>query len=356
MSTEQVLVTGGSGFLGAHCALALLERGYRVRATVRSPDRATEVRAMLRHGGADAADALTFAATDLTADAGWADAVSGCDYVLHVASPFPATLPEREDDLIIPAREGTLRVLRAARDAGVRRVVLTSSFAAIGHGHASLGTTFTEQDWTDLDGPNVSPYHKSKTLAERAAWDFAEHGRSPELSVVNPVGLLGPVLGPHLPTSLILIQRLLDRGMPALPRLCFNWVDVRDVADLHLRAMTDPAAPGQRFIAVAGMPLWAADVARVLRDRLGAAGARVPTRELPNLLVRLASRADPTLRSVVPDLGNVYRTSADKARRVLGWQPRPAEESIIASAHSLIQLRAAGSGPRQRRTRASLGH
>ncbi|MFC4907725.1 SDR family oxidoreductase [Actinomadura gamaensis] len=342
MNTEQVLVTGGSGFLGAHCVLTLLERGYRVRTTVRTPSRASEVREMLRRGGIDAMDALSFATADLTADAGWADAVSGCDYVLHVASPFPATLPDHEDELIVPAREGTLRVLRAARAAGVRRVVLTSSFAAIGHGHTGLDRTFTEQDWTDLDGPDVSPYAKSKVLAERAAWDFADRGGSPELAVVNPVGLLGPVLGPDLSTSLILIQRLLDRGMPALPRLCFNLVDVRDVADLHVRAMTDPAAPGQRFIAAAGAPMWAAQVARVLKDRLGPAGARVPTRQLPNLLVRLASRADPTLRAFTPDLGIVYRTSAEKARRVLGWHPRTTEESIVASARSLIELRAAG--------------
>ena len=343
MSSEQVLVTGGSGFLGAHCVLTLLERGYRVRTTVRSPNRAAEVRAMLRHGGVDATDALSFATADLTADAGWADAVSGCDYVLHVASPFPPTMPEHEDDLIIPAREGTLRVLRAARHAHVRRVVLTSSLAAISYGHTSLDRTFTEQDWTDLDGSHVSAYAKSKTLAERAAWDFVDgEGGSPELAVVNPVGLLGPVLGPDMSTSLILIRRLLDRSMPALPRLSFSLVDVRDVADLHLRAMTDPAARGERFLAVAGAPMWIADVARVLRDRLGAAGARVPARELPDLLVRLASRADPSLRGYVPELGKVKRASAEKARRVLGWEPRSSEESIVASAESLIALGVAG--------------
>lgn len=343
MSSEQVLVTGGSGFLGAHCVLTLLRHGYRVRTTIRTPGRATEVRDMLRHGGAGATEALSFATADLTADTGWAEAVSGCDYVLHVASPFPAALPRHEDDLIIPAREGTLRVLRAARDAEVRRVVLTSSFAAIGHGHASYGKTFTEKDWTNLDGPGVSPYAKSKTLAERAAWAFADRETgSPEIAVVNPGGLLGPVLGPNLSTSLILIQRLLNRSMPALPRLSFNLVDVRDVADLHLRAMVDPAARGERFLAVTGTPMRAAEVAHVLRDRLGPAGARAPTRELPNLLVRLASRADPTLRAFTPDLGIVYRASSEKARRVLGWQPRSSQEAAIASARSLIELGLAG--------------
>lgn len=343
MSSEQVLVTGGSGFLGAHCVLTLLERGYRVRTTVRTPDREAGVRTMLRHGGVDATDALSFATADLSADAGWAGAVSGCDYVLHVASPFPAAPPRHEDELIIPAREGTLRILRAAGRAQVRRVVLTSSFAAIGYGHSGLGRTFTEEDWTDLDGPDVSAYAKSKTLAERAAWDFADReGGPPELAVVNPVLVLGPVLGPGLSTSLTLIQRLLDRSMPALPRLSFSLVDVRDVADLHLRAMTDPAARGERFLAAAGAPMWIAEIARVLRDRLGAAGARVPTRQLPDLLVRLASRADPSLRPLVPDLGNVYRASAEKARRVLGWEPRSSEDSIVASAESMIELGVAG--------------
>ena len=340
MSSEQVLVTGGSGFLGAHCVLALLERGYRVRTTVRTPDRVAEVRAMMRHGGLDTTDALSFVTADLTADAGWADAVSGCDYVLHVASPFPAALPGNEDELLIPAREGTLRVLRAARQAQVRRVVLTSSTAAVAYGHTNLDRTFTEEDWTDLNGPGVNAYTKSKTLAERAAWDFADQeNRSPELAVINPAGLLGPVLGPHLSTSLILIQRLLDRSMPALPRLSFDLIDVRDVADLHLRAMTDPAARGERFLAVTGTPMWAAEVGRVLRDRLG---ARVTTRQLPDLLVRLASRADPTVRAFVPDLGNIYKTTSEKARRVLGWQPRTSEDSIIASANSLIELGVAG--------------
>jgi dihydroflavonol-4-reductase len=340
MSSEQVLVTGGSGFLGAHCVLALLKRGYRVRTTVRTPDRVAEVRAMMRHGGLETTDALSFATADLTADAGWADAASGCDYVLHVASPFPATLPRNEDELLIPAREGTLRVLRAARQAQVRRVVLTSSTAAVIYGHTNLDRTFTEEDWTDLNGPGVNAYTKSKTLAERAAWDFTDQENgSPELAVINPAGLLGPVLGPDLSTSLILIQRLLDRSMPALPRLSFDLIDVRDVADLHLRAMTDPAARGERFLAVTGTPMWAAEVGRVLRDRLG---ARVTTRQLPDLLVRLASRADPTVRAFVPDLGNIYKTTSEKARRVLGWQPRTSEDSIIASANSLIELGVAG--------------
>ncbi|WP_431878619.1 SDR family oxidoreductase [Amycolatopsis sacchari] len=336
MSGESVLVTGGSGFVGAHCILRLLDAGYTVRTTVRSPEREEHVRGLLRAGGAEPGEALGFAYADLTSDEGWATAVRGCDYVLHVASPFPATVPRHEDDLIVPARDGALRVLRAARDAGVRRVVLTSSFAAMSYGHGGIDRTFTEQDWTNVDGAGVSAYAKSKTLAERAAWDFVDReGASLELAVVNPVGVLGPVLGAEVSTSSTLIQRLLNRELPALPRLSFALVDVRDVADLHVRAMTDPAAQGERFLAVAGETLWIADIARVLRDRLG---ARVPTREAPDLLVRLASRMDASLRPTVHELGKVKRASADKARRVLGWRPRSNEELIVDSARSLLDL------------------
>ncbi|WP_030904708.1 SDR family oxidoreductase [Streptomyces sp. NRRL F-5126] len=339
MNGETVLVTGGSGFVGAHAVLRLLETGRTVRTTVRAPDREQAVRAMLRTGGAEPGGELEFAAADLTSDQGWADAVQGCAYVLHVASPFPATVPRDENELIVPARDGTLRVLRAARDAGVRRVVLTSSLASISYGHADVDRTFTEEDWTDLGGAHVAPYAKSKTIAERAAWDFVEREGGPlELAVVNPVGVLGPVLGPDFSTSVTLIQRLLDRDMPALPRLSFSFVDVRDVVDLHLRAMTDPAARGERFLAAAGAPMWVADVARVLRDGLGPAGERVPTRRLPDILVRLAARADASLRGFVPELGKVKKASADKARNVLGWRPRTNEEAIIACAESLIAL------------------
>jgi dihydroflavonol-4-reductase len=336
MSGESVLVTGGSGFVGVHCVLRLLEAGHPVRTTVRTPAREQDVRAMLRVAGVDPGDQLTFAVADLTSDEGWPAAVDGCEYVLHVASPFPAAPPRDENELIVPARDGALRVLRAARDTGVRRVVLTSSIAAMTYGHTDLDRTFAEPDWTDLDGPAVSAYAKSKTLAEQAAWDFVtREGGSLELAVVNPAGVLGPALGPDLSTSLVIVQRLLNRDLPALPRLSANLVDVRDVADLHLRAMTDPAARGERFVAVTGDPMWLTEIAQVLRDRLG---ARVPTRELPNPLVRLVSRLDPALRLVTPELGKVKKVSADKAHRVLGWQPRSTADSIVAAAESLLQL------------------
>ena len=253
MTGETILVTGGSGFVGAHCILQLLDKGYRVRTTVRSLARETDVRAMVRQGGADPGDRLEFAAADLTQDAGWPEAVAGCTYVLHVASPFPPAAPKHEDELIIPAREGALRVLRAARDAGVKRVVLTSSYAAIGYGQPQQSAPFDETNWTNPNGDDVRAYTKSKTLAERAAWDFiAKEGGALELAVVNPVGVFGPVLGSDYSTSILLVQRLMDGAMPGCPRLWFGLVDVRDVADMHLRCMTDPAAKGERFLAVAG--------------------------------------------------------------------------------------------------------
>ncbi|HLA64578.1 MAG TPA: aldehyde reductase [Rhodothermales bacterium] len=337
MST--VLVTGGSGFVGSHTLLHLLAAGHEVRTTVRSLSREADVRALLAAGGAEPGDRLSFAAADLTADAGWAEAVAGCDYVLHVASPFPPNLPTHEDELIVPAREGALRVLRASRDAGVKRVVLTSSFAAVGYGHAPQDTPFDETDWTNLDGGDVTAYAKSKTLAERAAWDFiAREGGDLELAVVNPVGVFGPLLGPDLSTSILLVQRLMDGAIPGAPRLYFGVVDVRDVADLHLLAMTHPDARGERFIAVAGDFMAVRDMARVLKARMGAAGRRVPTRQLPNWLVRLASLRDPAVKQILPELGKAKNATNEKARRVLGWAPRSNEQALVATAESLVQL------------------
>lgn len=341
MANELVLVTGGSGFIGAHCILQFLNAGYRVRTTVRSLERETVVRAMLETGGVnpDGLNRLTFVVADLEKDAGWPEAVDRCDYVLHVASPFPPGVPKSEDELIIPAREGTLRVLSAARDAGVRRVVLTSSYAAIGYGYADHPAPFNESDWTDLNG-EVPPYQKSKTLAERAAWDFiGRAGGSLELSVVNPVGVFGPALGPDYSTSILIVQRMMDGAIPGCPQLWFGAVDVRDVADLHLRAMIQPAAKGERFLAVAGDFLSMVDVAKILKHRMGAAAKRVPTRQLPNWLVRLAALRDPAVRLILPELGKRKNATNEKAKRVLGWTPRSNEESIVATAESLVRLK-----------------
>jgi nucleoside-diphosphate-sugar epimerase len=337
MST--VLVTGGTGFIGTHCILQLLEAGHQVRTTVRNLKRESDVRTMLKSGGATPGDRLAFFAADLENDAGWREAATGCDYVLHVASPIPPTVPKDENELIIPARDGALRVLRAARDAGVKRVVLTSSMAAIAYGHNHRDTPYDETVWTDLNGRYVAPYPKSKTIAERAAWDFvAKEGGALELSVVNPVAVFGPVLGPDYSPSILIIQRMMDGAMPGCPRLYFGLVDVRDVADLHIKAMTHPAARGERFLAVAGETMSMRAIALVLKARLGAAARRVPTREIPNWVVRLVSLRDPAVKSILPELGEIKSASNAKAKRLLGWAPRSNEEAIVASAESLIRL------------------
>jgi dihydroflavonol-4-reductase len=248
-------------------------------------------------------------------------------------------IPKHEDDLIVPAREGALRVLRAAREAGVKRVVLTSSFAAIGYGHAPQETPFNETDWTDVNGKDVSAYAKSKTLAERAAWDFiAKEGDGLELSVVNPVGVFGPALGADYSTSIAIVERMMNGAVPGLPRIAFGIVDVRDVADLHLRAMVEPAAKGERFLAVAGEFVSLLSMAKILKERLGAAAKRVPIRQLPDWLMRVAVVFDPSLKLVVPELGKTKNASNAKAKSVLGWTPRSNEEAIVATAESLVRL------------------
>jgi dihydroflavonol-4-reductase len=335
---SRVLVTGGSGFIGGHLLLQLLGAGYEVRTTVRDLAREPEVRALVAAGGADPGGRLSVVAADLKADDGWDQAVMGCEYVLHVASPLPPTAPKREADLIDPARLGTLRVLRAARDGGIKRVVLTSSFAAIGYGHRPQAAPFTESYWTDPTG-TVGAYVKSKTLAERAAWNFiATEGDGLELTAINPVVVLGPVLGPDYSASILLVQRMLEGSIPGCPQLYVGVVDVRDVADLHIRAMTHPAARSQRFLAAAGDFVSLIEVARILRSRLGEAARRVPTRQLPNWLVRMAAWRSATVREILPELGKKKNASSDKARRVLSWTPRPIEECITATAESLRTL------------------
>jgi len=336
MST--VLVTGGSGFIGSHTILQLLVAGHRVRATLRSLQREPDLRAMLVTGGAKPGDRLSCYVADLTDDAGWAQAAAGCDYVLHVASPLPPGAPGSDDELIVPARDGTLRVLRAAESAGVKRVVLTSSFAAIGYGHPQLGRPFNETDWTD-PALAASAYVKSKAIAERAAWEYvAGEGGRPELAVVNPVFVLGPVLGPDYSSSIHVVQQMLRGKLPALPQLYFGIVDVRDVADLHLRAMTHPAAAGERFLAVAGDFMSMRDIARVLKHRIGESASKVPTMQVPNWLLRIAALGSPTVRQLLPELGKKKEASNEKARRLLGWAPRSNEEAIVATAMSLLRL------------------
>jgi dihydroflavonol-4-reductase len=332
---ETVLVTGGSGFVGSWCIVELLQRGYAVRTTVRSQAREAEVRAALAPE-IDSDEALSVFEADLTADDGWSAAVEGCDYVLHVASPFPPETPKDPDELILPARDGALRVIGAALDAGVRRVVMTSSTAAVAGGHRGNGQLLTEDDWTDPEDPSVRPYVRSKAVAERAAWNLVdERDARDRLATVLPGAILGPVLSDDFSYSVQLVERLLNRSMPGVPRLGYSIVDVRDVADLHIRAMTAAEAGGERFLAT-GPFLWMGEVARILRERLGEAGSRVPTRRVPSFMVRGAALFDPGLRQVVGDLGREIAYSNDKPRQRLGWEPRPVEETLVDCANSLI--------------------
>jgi dihydroflavonol-4-reductase len=329
-----VLVTGGSGFLGSWCLVELLKRGYNVRTTLRNRAREPEVRAITA-SEADADDRLAVFEADLSEDRGWNEAVQGCSYVLHVASPFPPEAPRDARELIDPARDGTLRVLRAAMQAGVERVVVTSSSAAAASPREPAPSPITEEQWTEVE--HARAYVQSKVLAERAAWEhMRERGAENRLAVVLPSAILGPALSPDLSYSMQAVERLLNRRMPRVPRIGFSFVDVRDVADLHIRAMTAPGAAGERFLG-AGEFLWLADVARVLRERLGPAGERVPTRGVPNFVVRAAARFDPGMRQIVGQLGGKTTFSSAKAKTVLGWEPRPVEETIVDCAHSLIR-------------------
>jgi dihydroflavonol-4-reductase len=325
MTDDLVLVTGGTGFIAQYCMLVLLNNGYRVRTTIRSPNREAEVRAHLKTGGVDVGDRLSFV-------------TAGCAYVMHGASPTPSGDQTREEDWIEPAVNGNLRVLRAARDEGVRRVVLTSAFGAIGVGHRpDHRRPFDETDWSDLTG-NVAPYQMSKTLSERAAWDFiAREGNGLELATVNPVAVYGPVLGADYSHSIRLISNMLN-GQPGCLNVNSCCVDVRDVADLHLRAMIDPAARGERFLATAGDSMWMIDVAELLRQRLGKAAEKVSTQLWTDEQVRLAGETNGQLRGIVPLLGYDMSSTGKKAENLLGWTPRSREEAILACAESLIRL------------------
>jgi nucleoside-diphosphate-sugar epimerase len=338
-----VLVTGGTGFVGGWCIAKLLERGHAVRTTVRDLRREADVRAAVAAAGQDERERLTVLEADLASGDGWSEAVAGCAHVLQVASPFPPEQPKDPDELIVPARDGTLRVIDAALDAGVERVILTSSVAAIrGAKASSAAAPLTESDWTDGDSPSFTPYTRSKAIAERSAWERVRAaGAEERLVTICPGAIIGPALSDDLSFSLQAIERLLN-GMPAMPRLGFTFVDVRDVAELHVRAMSSRKAAGQRFIA-ADRFLWIEEVAGVLRDRLGTEAAKVPTRVAPDFVIRLMARFNPALRSITDDLGKRRYLSNDRARTILGWEPITVEDSIVETAERLIELGAAGS-------------
>lgn len=330
----KILVTGGSGYIGGFIIRQLAREGWAINTTIRNLAREADVRRWLDVP----ADQLSFFAADLTSDAGWAEAMAGCSHLAHIASPLPVGAVRHEDDLIVPAREGALRALRFAKAAGVGRVVMTSSAAAIAYGHGKKVADYSEADWTDVNGPQVHAYAKSKTLAERAARDWvAAEGGDMVYCSVNPAAVLGPVLGADFSGSIEIITRLLSGSLPGIPNFGFGVVDVRDVADLHVRALTAPDMAGERFIA-SGPFMMMREVAQVLRARLGAEAHKVPTRGLPDFVLHAASWFDPTLRMVTGELGKVRRTNAGHARDKLGWVPRDPAETIIDTARSLIDL------------------
>lgn len=333
-----VLVTGGSGFIAVHCIIKLLEQGYKVRATLRSLNRQNEVKDMLKKGGISLFENLSFIEADLSKDENWDKAVQGCSYVLHVASPTPIVNYKHEDEMINPAKDGVLRVLRAARAAGVKRVVLTSAYGAVGMGNTNRTTPYTEKDWSNLKG-NLHPYQKSKTIAEKVAWEFIHNeGGGLELSTVNPVAVMGPVLGTDYSHSNQVVRRMLEGEIKACPKVYCCYVDVRDVADLHLLAMTHPKANGERFLATTGNALSMLDIAQILKKNLGEVAAKVPTKEMPNWIVRIAAKFNPSLRMLATLLGKYAETSGDKAKQLLNWSPRSNEDAIMATADSMLQL------------------
>lgn len=333
-----VLVTGGTGYIAGVLIRQLLDAGWQVHTTMRDLAREGALRQTLGAVRGERKDRLRCFRAELMADDGWAEAAAGCCHLAHVASPLPAGVPRDANELIVPARDGALRALKAARDAGVRRVVMTSSVAAIAYGHGPGEHHLTEADWTDLSAPGVPPYVQSKTVAERAAREWvAREGAGLEFCTINPSVVLGPVASADYSASVVIVQSLLQGRIPALPRIGFGVVDVRDVAELHVRALTAPGMAGERFIADGGF-LWLRDIAALLRAELGDDARRVPTLPLPDWTVRLLAHVSPAVRAAASELGTIRRQDASHARAVLGWLPRPPREAILASARDLIAL------------------
>ncbi|HEY8878692.1 MAG TPA: NAD-dependent epimerase/dehydratase family protein [Roseateles sp.] len=335
--SPRILVTGGSGFIAGVLIRQLLAAGWQVHTTLRDLKREPVLRQLL---GVDASEQLRCFAADLRDDAGWAEAAAGCSHLAHLASPLPVGAPRDANELIVPARDGALRALKAARDAGVRRAVMTSSVAAISYGHGPGEHHFTEDDWTRLQTPGIPPYVQSKTIAERAARDWvAREGGGMEFCTVNPSVVLGPVDSADYSASVVIVQSLLQGKVPALPNIGFGIVDVRDVAELHWRALTAPqgSMADERFIACGGF-LWLREIAAILRAELGEQARRVPTLNMPDWAVRLLARVSPVVRAAASELGTARHQDSSHAREVLGWVPRPPREAIVTTARDLAAL------------------
>ena len=334
---KKVLLTGITGFLGSHTAIKLLEKGYHVTGTMRSLDREDEIQAII-HKHAGQTGALELAEADLLDDAIWSQLTAEKDYVMHIASPFPRTLPKNDEELVRPAKEGTLNILRSASRNGVKKVVLTSSTGAVymGQKPGQRRRTFNEEDWTDPTNlKDTTPYFRSKTIAERAAWDFMEnesHGM--QMAVICPSLILGPILEKDFGTSANVVIKILQGAMPAVPKIGFGVVDVRSVADLHILAMEQDAANGQRFIGTAGYRTFK-EIAKVLK---GAYPKRkIPQGELPDFIVRLVSNFDTSLKPILVGLGSRRELDFSKAVNTLSWKPISPDQAILACAESVLE-------------------
>lgn len=338
-NSETVLVTGGTGAVGVHCILQLLQKGYTVKTTLRSMSKKNEVIAMLKTGGITSFDKLTFIEADLAKDDHWKDAMEGCTFVLQVASPTHLESKD-EDEMVRPAVDGVLRVLKAARDAGIKRVVMTSSFGAVGFSNKNHNTETTETNWTDPEEKGLSVYEKSKGLSERTAWDFIRNeGGGLELAVINPVAVFGPSLGPGKSPSLGILKLLLNGSMKAVPNIPLNVVDIRDVADLHIRAMTNPNANGQRFIASADGKISMPEIAILLKNKMPGVSEKVSAKTLPDWVLKIAALFNPQARQATFLLKISRKVSNAKAKEVLGWTPiANNEEAILASMESMVKL------------------
>jgi dihydroflavonol-4-reductase len=334
--SQKVLVTGASGFIGLHTVLHLLQCGYRVRATVRTEAREKKTRDTL--SSQLPTGSLEFAHADLSKDDGWLEAVHGCDSVIHTAAPYPIENPKDENELILPIRDGTLRVLRAAQAEGIQRVVLLSNVGSVFDGHQGENRTFDESDWTDV-GKCLNTYHTAKTLSERAAWDFiqgSENHSKMEMVAINPSAVFGPVLDDHRHTSVEWIRTVMRAEVPGLPRILVPLVDVRDLVDILAKAMSVPGAAGKRFICNAAEVPYP-ELADILHKNFSQRGYRIPTRVLPDILIRFMALFNPKVKAVASNLNWNFSLSTDRARSVFGWQPRPYQQTIVEMAESLIE-------------------
>ncbi|QYJ71231.1 aldehyde reductase [Shewanella sp. FJAT-51649] len=341
MQQQTVLVTGGTGFVATHVIVQLLQQGYRVNTTVRSLSSQSQLFETLKSAGMQASqDNVQLIEADLLNDTNWLTAMQGCDYVLHVASPLPMGDPKNEDDVIKPAVEGTLRVLTFAKKAGVKRVVMTSNFGAVGYSNTDTSQVITEQSWTNPKQKGLSVYNKSKVLAERAAWDYIHSdGQGLELSVINPMGIFGPLINQRLSAGHSLLRQLMSGEMQRLPDINMGIVDVRDVADLHIRAMLSPQAAGERFLALAGGTMSLIDIAHYLKKAMPQHSANISTKALPTWLLKIVALFNPKARAIKPLVGVYRQASNQKARTLLGWQPRSNEQAMLAAAQSLVHYK-----------------